>query len=226
MMLLGAENMVAAGSTIPLIPGETMGERFQLISQAVLGGTNAAAFSNVIAVGWTTGQAEAVHVDGALPRRSDTNLIVQSLPLQLSTGTLAIGAGTLPARIAGADQDFQIGAGEGGISLAPDSNAVFVAKLPTAGPTYRIQPSSLTVVASSFGAGIALSGQTAAIWDWTTSRWTPVDITSGQITVHNPARFFDAAGVVRIRMSAQTASLNISSPSDGVAVGVTGRVAR
>ena len=84
--------------------------------------------------------------------------------------------------------------------------------------------SSLTIAASSYGAGLMLSDQTASIWDWTTSQWRSVDISSGQVRVKNPDRFFDAAGVARVRMSAQTASLSFSDANDGVAIGVAGRV--
>ncbi len=227
LLIAGASRLAAADQPIPLNPGESAAQRFQRISEAVLGGTNAAAFNSVIAVGWTAGQEVPLHVNGLVPQRSDTNLIVQPLPVQLHLGSLAVGSGVLPARIAGADQDLQVSAGEGGISLTPNSNAVFVAQLPPA-PSLadRIRLSALTLSAASYGAGIALSDQTAALWDWQASRWRPVDISSGQVRVANPSRFFDGAGVLRVRMSAQTASLNISDPNDGVTIGVTGRVVK
>ncbi len=225
LLLDGSAHLLAAGPAIPLNPGESTGERFQRISQAVLGSTNAAAFNNVLAIGWTSDQLEALRVNGAVPQRSDTNMIVQSLPLHLSAGTLALGAGTLPARLAGADQDLQTSAGDSGISLAPNSSAVFVAQLPEASSAgYRVPLTSLSIVASSPGAGIPLSSQSCAVWDWTAARWMPVDITSGQVRVSRPARYVDGAGVIRIRMSAQTAGLTIGDPNYGVAIGVTGRV--
>ena len=166
-------------------------------------------------------------VNGRAPQRSDTDMIVQPLPLQLPTGALAVGAGTLPARIAGADQDLQVSAGEGGISLTPNSNAVFVVAgcrtLPNAAD--RLSLSSLTVSASSYGAGLALSDQTRRLvgLDHVTVA-TRRYFERRRPECSRPSRFVDAAGVVRIRMSAQTASLNISDPNDGVAIGVTGRV--
>ncbi|MDB5058067.1 MAG: hypothetical protein JWO59_1539, partial [Chloroflexi bacterium] len=206
-------------------PGESQSERFQRIVSVALGSNEAAAFNSVIAVGWKSIAVMPFTVNGVQPARRDTDMIVQPLPIQLSTGTFVINPGTIPARLAGSDQDLQTRVGEGGITISPNSSAVFVATLPPPRPgAGTMHVKSLTVSAFSMGAGGALSDQTASLWDWSAERWEAVDITSGQVDIRQPGRFVDVGGVVRIRMSAQSASLEISDPNAGVSLGLTGEV--
>jgi len=217
-------HLLAAGTSVPLSPNESVSQRYQNISQAVLGTTTGAAFNAVLAVGWTINQPETFSVNGSHPNRVDTDMVVQSFPVQLAEGSFALDSGTLPARLVGSDQTFQSPNGSG-ITLSPGSSAYFVATLP---PTSRVSAhvllNSLTISVGSYGAGGSLSDQTASLWDWTAGIWKPVDVTTGEVTVNQPGRFVNGAGVIRVRISAQSGDLNLSDPNTGVSLGVSGEV--
>jgi hypothetical protein len=213
-----------ASSTIPTNAGESQGARFQHISSIVIGSANLAAFNSVVAVGWKSTPAMSFAVNGTQPNRLDTDMIVQSLPVVLRDGPFVVNPGTIPGRLAGSSADLQVSVGVGGITIGPDSSAVFVATLPLLGASGPIHLTSLTLSVTSEGAGGALGDRSAALWNWQTGSWAAVDVTSGQVDIRQPARFVDATGSIRIRVSAQSASLSLSDPNDGVSLGATGMV--
>jgi hypothetical protein len=51
-----------------------------------------------------------------------------------------------------------------------------------------------------------------------------MDVSSGQATVRAPGRFINGAGMVRVRVSTQSSTLNLNDPNGGVSLGAFGVV--
>ena len=111
-----------------------------------------------------------------------------------------------------------------GFSIGSNSSATFLGQVPLPAPGHRLVVSSLTLTVASSGAGGALDSQTAAIFDWRTGGWSPVDVSNGQVDIPRAGRFVNAAGQVRVRLSAQDSTLGVNDPATGVLLGATGSV--
>lgn len=223
-LLVQTVRFLAAAQGIPTSPGESVGMRFQHIADQVFGSASPAMYGQAMVLGWTTDPLTGFSANGDRPVRSDTNLLVQALPVTLGPGAFVINANSLPTRLAGSDLDLQGGFQAQGLSISTNSSALFVAHVPPAPAGRRLSLRSLTLSVNSGGAGGALSSQTAALYDWATGTWVGVDVTSGQVDVRRPARFVNAAGTVRVRLSALDSTLGISDANTGVLIGATGTV--
>jgi hypothetical protein len=219
-----AGSMLAANSdTLPTAPGETEGERLQRLAQILFSNTTPALFGSPVLFGWIATPLVPYAVNGGQIARMDTDLLVQTIPVSASRGDFTIQPGTLPARLSGASQDVQPGDIADSISIAPNSEAFFLANLPLpARPAMHPHLTSLTLSVFSSGSQGTLSSTSVALFDWRTGHWDGVDASSGQVTVHNPDRFVNAAGAIRVRLQAQDSSISLASAGGGIALGATG----
>lgn len=215
-------------SGIPTNPDETRSSRFaKILAQAPVN-LSPASLGPLVLFGWSAGPISGFAVNGDHPHRQDTNLLVQPLPLALPDGPFRLNAGTLPARLAGSDAELQqAGFGGGGFTINSQSNVVFAAQMPLPASGHRTaHVGSLTLsIYQGNGAGGALSAGSAALYDWRLGRWEAVDASTGGVAVRRDAgRFIDAAGRIRVRLSAQDSSIGIADANSGVAIGLTGEV--
>jgi hypothetical protein len=211
--------------TLPTAPGETVGERLQHLAQILFANTTPAIFGSPVLFGWIAAPLVPYTVNGGQIARVDSDLVVQTIPVSAPRGDFTIQPGTLPARLSGASQDVQPGDIAGSINIAPNSEAFFLANLPLpARPGMRLHLTSLTLSVFSSGSQGTLSSTSAALYDWRIGQWYGVDASSGQVTVHNPDRFVNATGAIRVRMQAQDSSISLASAGGGIALGATGAV--
>lgn len=216
-------------SSIPTNPDETRSNRFaRILAQAPID-ASPASLGPLVLFGWSAQPISGFAVNGDHPHRQDTNLLVQSLPLVLPDGPFRLNAGTLPARLAGSDTELQPGGfgGGGGFTINSQSNVTFAAQMPLPASgrrTAHVRSLTLSVYQGN-GAGGTLSPGSAALYDWRVGRWEAVDASAGEATVRrDPGRFIDAAGRVRVRLSAQDSSIGIADANSGVAIGLAGEV--
>ena len=210
-------------------PDETRSSRFaKIIGQAPIN-ASPASLGPLVLFGWSAQPISGFAVNGDHPHRQDTNLLVQPLPLALADGPFRLNAGALPARLAGSDADLQPGGfgGGGGFTINSQSNVVFGAQVPL--PENGLRTAHVGALTLSIyqgnGAGGALSPGSAALYDWRLGRWEAVDASSGEATIRRDAgRFVDAAGRVRVRLSAQDSSIGIADENSGMAIGIAGEV--
>ena len=214
---------------IPTNPDETRSSRFaKILAQAPVN-LSPASLGPLVLFGWSAGPISGFAVNGDHPHRQDTNLLVEPLPLALPDGPFRLNAGTLPARLAGSDAELQQSGfgGGGGFTINSQSNVVFAAQMPLPTSGHRTaHVGSLTLsIYQGNGAGGALSAGSAALYDWRLGRWEAVDASTGEVVVRRDAgRFIDAAGRIRVRLSAQDSSIGIADANSGVAIGITGEV--
>lgn len=219
---------MAAGDTLPTNPDETQAERIQRIIQQTLVDSSPESFGQLVAIGWSAQPVLNFSVNGSRVNRQDTDLLVQNIPLTLPDGPFAINPGTIPVRLAGSTSDLQQGgfAGGGGFTISSQSDAVFVGQLPPpahGGHTLRITSLKLDVYPGNEVGG-TISADTVALYDWQHGRWVGVDASNGEVAPPDPARFVNAAGVVRVRVSAGDSSIGLADQNEGIALGATGEV--
>jgi hypothetical protein len=223
MSALGTSVLEADGP-IPTNPSESRGQRFQSISTAALGVDGSAAFASVLAVGWKSTPGLSISVNGASPARRDTDMIVQSIPVNVPAGRYSVGPAAISARLVGATQAFQSSFGGSSVNISPNSAAIFVAALPMPQPgTGSLAVSTVEVSVNAVDGG-SLNSQSGALWDWASARWVQIDVGSGKATTRNAGRFVDAAGMVRVRIGSQSSTLSLGDPNSSVSVGASGEV--
>jgi hypothetical protein len=220
-----ATDQAAGSDPLPAAPGETIGERLQRLAQILFAQDSPALFGTPALFGWIAAPLVPFSVNGGPLPRSDIDLVIQTVPVSLPRGPFTIEPGTVPARLSGATQDVQPGDIGGSISLAPQSEAFFLANLPLPGqPGLHLDVTSLTLSVFSSASEGTLSSTSAALYAWQTGRWVTVDASSGQVIVHDAAPFVNAAGEVRVRLQTQDSSIGLASQSGGITLGVTGMV--
>jgi hypothetical protein len=223
-----ALDRMAAGDTLPTNPDETQSQRIQNIIQQTVVDGSPVSFGQVVAIGWSAQPVLGFTVNGSQVNRQDTDLLVQNIPVTLPDGRFTINPGTVPVRLAGSTADLQQGgfAGGGGFTINSQSDAVFVGTLPSPTNGHRtLHITSLKLdVYPGNEVGGTIDSNTVALYDWQHGRWVTVDASNGEVAAPDPARFVNAAGIVRVRLSAGDSSIGLSDQNEGIALGATGEV--
>ena len=220
--------MLAESAPIVTNPSESQSDRFSHILSQQFASDTPATFGQVVALGWTGQAVDSFRVNGDHPARQDTDLLIQPIPVTLGAGTFRFGSASVPLRLAGSDAELQQSGftGNGGFTINAQTNAVFVGQLPVpASGAQQLRVTNLTLNVFNAIASIGnLSSTSASLYDWSRGRWVPVDASSGPVSVKDPARFVNAAGLVRARISSQDASINLADQNAGIAIGAQGSV--
>lgn len=221
--------LLAGGPAIPTNPDEKQSDRFgRIVLQSPVNGSPLS-FGSLVAIGWTGQGVGGFRVNGDRVSRQDTTLLVQPIPIALTTGSFTIAPGSIPVRLAGSPADLTQGgfSSGGGFTINSQSSVVFVGRLPAPADRRRsLRVSSLTldVLTGTNGAGGALGATSAALYDWQRGRWVAVDASGGEVSPRNPGRFVSASGLVRVQISAGDAGIGIADQTTGIALGARGEV--
>lgn len=192
--------------------------------------------SGVLLAGWTTAPLGSLSVDGAAPQRRDLTFVVTSLPVRLpAQGAFRIQGGMLPGTLvdmlprapqaccSGFGGGFGGGFGStdssGQISVGTGGSLTFEYDLPHSGRA-RFQQLSLSPGDRSDNTG------PTDVYDWSSRRWVPVDLSTGSARLPRPARFISSAGrvLVRMRATAATGDLTVVDQAYAVEISAQGAV--
>lgn len=182
----------------------------------------------VVLVGWTDRPLGTLSVDGTTPRVRSLTMIAVPLSVGFPAhGPFTLPAGTIAAHLVSTvprpPQSTSFGRfmrdGQQ-ITVGPGGSFTFEFDLPT---TPRVHLHSLQI-GIAFGAGGANSG---AVYDWSSRRWTPVDLGNGALNLVRPAPDIGPHGQVLIRMDATNSSgdVTINNITDDVQISGQGTVA-
>jgi hypothetical protein len=181
----------------------------------------------VLLVGWSERPLGTLKVDGSTPQRRDLNVIVTPLSVRFPAhGSFRLLNGTVGSHLVDvlprAPQSSCCGFGPGsdqqqGASVAPGGFLTFEFDLPTSGRT-RFQRLTVNVSGGDEGAN------TGRVYDWSTLRWVPVDLSAGAAQLPNPNRFVSPRGQIMVRLQATSGGgdLRISDPYHDIQISGTG----
>ena len=181
----------------------------------------------VLLVGWSEQPLESLSVDGSTPQRRDLSVVVTPLsvrfpahgPFQLLTGTLGSQLVDILPR---APQSSCCGFGPGsdqtqGASVAAGGFLTFEFDLPARS---RVHFQQLKVNVSGGDEG----ANAARVYDWSTLRWVPINLSTGAAQLPNPNRFVSSQGQIMVRIQATSGGgdLRISDPYHDIQISGAG----
>ena len=181
----------------------------------------------VVLVGWTEQPLGTLRVDGSMPQRRDLNVVVTPLSVRFPVhGAFRLLTGTVGSQLVDvlprAPQSNCCGFGPGsdqtqGASVASGGFLTFEFDLPSSGHT-RFQRLAVNVSGGDEGVG------TGRVYDWSTLRWVPIDLSSGAAQLPNPNRFVSARGQIMVRLQATSGGgdLKISDPNNDIQISGVG----
>lgn len=201
-----------------------------LNAASMLGQTQSQLLENlgaVVLVGWTDRPLTPVSVDGSTPQQRSLTMIAVPLSVHLPThGPFVILPGTVNAHLIGTvprppqSTTFgQLMRRSQQLTVGPGGSLTFEFDLP---PAARVHYHSLhlSVAFGDTGAG------RGSVYNWTTHRWTPIDLSGATALVPDAAHSVSASGRLLMRMSAtqNSGDITISDITQDLQVSASGRV--
>jgi hypothetical protein len=187
--------------------------------------------SGVLLAGWTRQPLGTFRVDGAAPQRRDLTLVVTPLAVHFPPrGAFRLPAGTIAAHLvdilprapqSGCSSTGNCsGFGWGGFGGRDDGASISVG----AGGSLTFEfdlpePSHIRFTQLALGQGNSSDNLgPAAVYDWHSGRWAPVDFSTEVARLAHPQRFISTQGqiLVRLHASGSTGDLSISDEHDAV----------
>jgi hypothetical protein len=181
----------------------------------------------VVLVGWTQRPLGTLSVDGSTPQRRDLSVVVTPLSVRFPVhGSFRLLSGTVGSQLVDvlprAPQSSCCGFGPGsdqtqGASVASGGFLTFEFDLPPSGHI-RFQRLAVNVSGGDEGVG------TGRVYDWSTLRWVPIDLSTGAAQLPKPNRFVSSQGQIMVRLQAASGGgdLQISDPNHDIQISGAG----
>lgn len=155
----------------------------------------------VMFLGWTDAQLTPLTVDGGTPNQRDLTLITTPLSVRLPDGPFQLHSGTLGAQLvdavpsAGTYNNGCCGPYQNKLQVGTGGSLTFQFEIPRA---HRVHFRHLTLWVN---AGGAAGDGIGSVYDWRSGKWTHIDLTFGDASLHDPDRFVSKDGALLLKLA-------------------------